>query len=180
MQHMQKALPQMHAQLTQVLTAITGATGLAMLRAIVAGERDPLWLARFRAPRGESSTEASTKALMGHDQPEPVLVLKQALALDDAYTEQVREGDAEIARRFRAITPVWPHERPPLNREHRHRTHNKNAPGYDARGILDQRTGVDLVAIPGLYASTVPTIISEIGLDLRKWPNAKAFCAWLG
>jgi hypothetical protein len=115
-------------QLTQVLTDITSATGLAIIRAIVAGERDPVRLARFRAPRCASSTEDIAKALTGHYQPEHVFALKQALALYDVYTEQVRECDGEIERRFRAIKPVWPDELPPLNRENKHRTHNKNAP----------------------------------------------------
>jgi transposase len=177
---MQKALQQMNVQLTQVLTDISGVMGLAIIRTIVAGERDPVQLAQFRDRRCASSTEDIAKALTGHDQPEHVFALKQALALYDAYTEQVRECDAEIERRFQAITPVWPDELPPLNRANKHRTPNKNAPLYDARGMLYQLTGVDLVAIPGLNASTVQTILSEIGLDLRKWPHAKAFCSWLG
>jgi transposase len=179
-QHMQKALHQMNVQLTQVLTDITGVTGMAIMRAIVAGERDPIHLARFRNPRCASSTEDIAKALTGHYQPEHVFALKQALALYDAYTEQVRECDAEIERQFQAMKPAWPDELPPLHRENKHRTHNKNAPVYDARGLLYQLTGVDLVAVPGLNASTVQTILSEIGLDPRKWPNAKAFCSWLG
>jgi transposase len=77
--------------------------------------------------------------LTGHDQPEHVFALKQALALYDAYTEQVRECDAEIERRFQAITPVGPDELPPLNRANKHRTHNKNASLYDTRGMLYQR-----------------------------------------
>jgi transposase len=180
MQHVQKAPHQMNVQLTQVLTDITGTTGLAMIRAIVAGERDPIQPARFRAPRCASSTEDIAKALTGHDQPEHVFALKQALALYDVYTEQVRECDADIARRFQAIKPVGPDALPPLSRANKHHTHNKNAPDDDARGLLYQLTGVDLVAIPGLNASTVQTTLSEIGLDLRKWPNAKAFCSWLG
>jgi transposase len=163
-----------------VLTDITGATGLAMILAMVAGERDPVHLARFRAPRCASSTADIAKALTGHDQPEQVLALKQALALDDVYTEPVRECDAAIARRFQAIKPAGPDARPPLKRANTHRTHHKNAPDYDARGMLDQLTGVDLVAIPGLHASTVHTMRSDIGLDPRQWPNAKAFCSWLG
>jgi transposase len=75
---------------------------------------------------------------------------------------------------------VGPDALPPLNRTHTYRTPNTNAPGYDARGWLDQLTGVDLVAIPGLNASTVQTIRADIGLDRRKWPHAKAFCSWLG
>jgi transposase len=179
-QHMQKALHQMNVQLTQVLTDMTGVTGLAIIRAIVAGERDPVHLARFREPQCASSAEDIAKALTGHYQPEHVFALKQALALYDAYTEQVRECDAAIEQQFQAMRPAGPDALPPLNRANKHRTHNKNAPGYDARGLLYQLTGVDLVAIPGLNASTVQTILSEIGLDLRKWPSAKAFCSWLG
>jgi transposase len=107
-QHMQKALHQMNGPLTQVLTDITGVTGLAIIRAIVAGERDPVQLARFRESRCASSTEDIAKALTGHDQREHVFALKQALALYDAYTERVRESDAEIERRFQAMKPVGP------------------------------------------------------------------------
>lgn len=179
-QHMQKALQQMNVQLSQVLTDITGATGLAILRAIVAGERDPVYLARFRDPRCAHSTEDIAKALTGHYRAEHVFTLQQALALYDVYTAQVRECDAEIARHFQAITPVWDNDLPPLDRRDKALSHSKNAPAYDARSLLYQLTGVDLVAIPGLHASTVQTIIAEIGLDMGKWPNAKAFCAWLG
>jgi transposase len=179
-QHMQKALQQMNVQLSQVLTDITGTTGLAIIRAIVAGERDPVHLARFRDPRCAHSTEDIAKALTGHYRAEHVFALQQALALYDVYTAQVRECDAEIARQFQAITPVWGDELPPLDRQDKALSHSKNAPAYDARSLLYQLTGVDLVAIPGLHASTVQTIAAEIGLDMGKWPNAKAFCAWLG
>jgi transposase len=178
--HMQKALHQMNVQLRQVLTAITGVTGFAIIRAIVAGERDPVHLARFREPQCANSAEDIAKAWTGHDHPEHVLALKQALALYDAYTEQVRECDTASEQRFRAMKPVGPDVPPPLHRANTHRTHNKHAPAYDARGRLYQLTGVDLVAIPGLNASTAQTMLCAIGLDLRKWPRAQAFCAWLG
>ena len=179
-QHMQKALQQMNVQLPQVLTDITGTTGLAIIRAIVAGERDPVHLARFRDPRCAHSTEDIAKALTGHYRPEHVFALQQALALYDVYTAQVRECDAAIERQFQAIMPVWDDDLPPLDRQDKALSHSKNAPAYDARSLLYQLTGVDLVAIPGLHASTVQTIIAEIGLDMGKWPNEKAFCAWLG
>src|SRR4029453_8366842 len=123
------------------LTDMTGVTGLATIRAVVAGERDPVHLARFREPQCANSTEDIAKALTGHYQPEPVFALKQALALYDADTEQVRECDAAIEQRFRALKPVDPDALPPLNRATKHRTHNKNAPVYDARGWVFQRTG---------------------------------------
>jgi transposase len=109
-----------------------------------------------------------------------VFALQQALALYDVYTAQVRACDAAIARPLQALTPVWDDDLPPLDRQDKALSHSKHAPAYDARRLLDQLTGVELVAIPGLHASTVPTIIAEIGLDMGKWPHAKAFCAWLG
>jgi transposase len=114
MQHLQKALRQMNVQWTPVLTDITGAPGLAIIRAIMAGEQDPVQLARFRVPHGASRTQETTKALTGHDQPEHVLALKQVLALGDIYTEQGRTDEAEIARPFQVIRSVWPDEVPPL------------------------------------------------------------------
>jgi transposase len=101
------------------------------------------------------------------------LALKQALAPYAVDTEHVRACDAARERGFQAITPVWPDELPLL-------THTKNAPGDDARGLLYQLTEVDLVAIPGVNASTAHTRHSEIGLALRQWPHTKAFCSWLG
>jgi transposase len=115
----------MNVQLAHVLTDITGATGLAIIRAMVAGERDPVPLARFRAPRCASSTREIAKALTGHDQPEHVFALKQALALYDIYTEQGRTDDAAIERPFQVIRSVWPDELPPLNRADTPPTHNK-------------------------------------------------------
>lgn len=179
-QHMQKALQQMNVQLTQVLSDITGATGLAIIRAMVAGERDPVQLARYRDPRCQSSTEEIAQALTGHYRPEHVFALKQALALYDTYTAQVRECDAEIARQFQAIKPQGPDERPPLDPEAKRDSHRKNAPSYDARSLLYQVTGVDLIAVPGLHASIVQTLLAEIGLDMHQWPSAKAFASWLG
>jgi hypothetical protein len=79
--HRQKALQQMNVQLTQVLSDVTGATGLAIIRAMVAGERDPVPLARCRDPRGVRSTEEMAKALTGHDRPAHGFALMQALAL---------------------------------------------------------------------------------------------------
>jgi transposase len=116
--------------------------------------------------------------LTGPDHPEHVLALRPALARYDVSTEPRRECDAAIARRCQAITPAWPDELPPLDRATTRASHRKHAPSSEARTWLYQLTGVDLIAIPGLHASTVQTILSEIGLDLHKWPQMKAFCAW--
>jgi transposase len=142
-QHRQKARHQMNGPLSQGLTDMTGVTGWALIRAIVEGERDPVHLARLREPRCANSPADLAQALTGPSQPEQVFALKQALALYEAYTEQVRACDAAIEPRCRAMKPVGPDVPPPLNRAHTHRTHQKNAPADDARGLLYQLTGGD-------------------------------------
>jgi transposase len=82
--------------LVEVLTDITGLTGMSILRAIVAGERDPVTLARFRAPSCKSSQETIAKALTGTWKDEQIFVLQQALALYDAYTAQIEVCDRRI------------------------------------------------------------------------------------
>ena len=177
-QHMQKALQQMNVQLTQVVSDITGVTGLTILRAIVAGQRDPQQLAALRQP-GVKKTEAEiAKALTGNYRPEHVFALQQALALYDFYTAQMVACDAEIERQFANLKPVSD-DLPPLPPSTERDTHSKNAPRYDARSYLYRLTGVDLVAITGLNESTVQAIISETGPDLSAFPNEKHFTSWL-
>lgn len=180
-QHMQKALGQMNVQLTQAVKDITGVTGMAIIRAIVAGERDPRRLAALRQPGVKKSEAEIAKALTGHYRAEHVFALKQALALYDAYTQQLQECDAEIERQYTNLKPtVPPDDLPPLGSSDKPGSHSKNAPDYDARTLLYQWTGVDLVAIAGLNVGTVQTIVSEIGTNMEVWPTDKHFCSWLG
>lgn len=164
-----------------MLKDITGVTGQAIIRAIVAGERDPVQLAQLRDPRCANSTATIAKALTGNYRAEHLFALKQALALYDFYTAQLQECDGEIERQFSVLRPVHEDDNlPPLDTSDKRDTHSKNAPAYDARSLLYQLLGVDLVAINGLNASTVQTIIAEIGTDMSRWPSVKHFCAWLG
>lgn len=105
-QHMQKALQQMNVQLTQVISDITGVTGLAIIRAIVAGVRDPQQLAALRQPTCKKSEQEIAKALTGNYRREHVFALQQALALYDFYTEQLLACDVEIERQFANLRPV--------------------------------------------------------------------------
>jgi transposase len=180
-QHMQKALTQMNVQLTQAVKDITGVTGMAIMRAILAGERDPHRLAALRQPGVKKTEDEIAKALTGNYRPEHVFALKQALALYDFYTEQLAECDAEIERQFSQLAPaVPPDDLPPLDTRDKQGSHSKNAPTYDARSLLYQWAGVDLVAISGLNESTVQTILAEIGTDMTAWPTDKHFGSWLG
>ncbi|MCE1249955.1 MAG: IS110 family transposase [Comamonadaceae bacterium] len=178
-QHMQKALQQMNVQLTQVVTDITGVTGQAIMRAIVAGQREPQQLAALRQPGCKKSAQEIAKALTGHYRAEHLFALKQALALYDFYSEQIVACDVEIEQQFANLKPI-DDDLPPLPPPSKPNSHSKNAPNFDARAHLYRITGVDLVAITGLNESTVQTIIAEIGTDMSHFPTEKHFCSWLG
>jgi transposase len=182
-QHMQKAMQQMNLQLAKVLSDITGVTGKQIMRAIVAGERDPQKLTEYRDRRCARSAEEIAKALTGNYREEHIFALKQALALYDFYTTQIAECDAEMERQYQKMPDVTGPDGtplPPLGPDPKPKSHSKNAPGFDARAHLYRVTGVDLVAVTGLEQSTVQTIISEIGTDMSRWRTEKHFCSWLG
>jgi hypothetical protein len=182
-QHMQKALQQMNVQLSQVLSDVTGVTGMQIIRAIVAGERDPVKLAQFRDRRCAQSTENIAKALTGNYRAEHVFALKQAVALYDFYTTQIVECDAEMQQQYAKMQDVTGPDGeplPPLGPNPKPDSHSKNAPAFDVRAHLYRLTGVDLVAVTGLEESTVQTIITEIGTDMSRWRTVKHFSSWLG
>jgi transposase len=182
-QHMQKALQQMNVQLPQVLTDITGVTGMHIIRAIVAGERNPVTLAQFRDRRCAHSTESIAKALTGNYRDEHVFALKQSLALYDSYTERIAECDAEMERHYAKIQDSARQDEdqlPPLGPNPKKGSHSKNAPAFDVRTNIYRLTGVDLVAVTGLEESTVQTIITETGTDMSRWRTEKHFSSWLG
>jgi transposase len=181
-QHMQKALQQMNVQLTQVLSDISGLTGLAIIRAIVAGERSPAKLAQLRHGRCQRSEADIAKALTGHYRPEHVFALKQALALYDAYTTQLAECDRQIEQQYSAFKPRFDPDDPaaPLGPDPKINTHSKNAPDFDVRRQLFRLTGIDLTQVDGLHVSSVQQLLAEIGTDMSKWPTDKHFSSWLG
>jgi transposase len=179
--HMQQALKQMNIQLSVVLTDIMGTTGQAIIRAIVAGERDPVTLARLRHPACHSSEETIARALTGTWQAEHLFVLKQALALFDFYTKQIRACDAQIEAHLRTMQPRYPSDTPPPEvPPAKPNSRSRNQPAFHARGEFIRITGVDLVAVTGLAAATVQTILSEVGTDMTRFPSSKRFCSWLG
>jgi transposase len=181
-QHMQKALQLMNLQLPRVLSDITGSTGMQIIRAIVRGEHDPHVLATYRHGRCQHSEAEIAKALTGNYRAEHVFALKQALALYDAYTEQLQACDAEIERQYAAIRPRFDPEAPdqPLGPDPKPETHSKNAPQGDIRRQLFRLIGVDLTAVAGVDVATAQILVSEIGTDMSKWRTEKHFCSWLG
>ena len=177
-QHMQKALTFMNLQLHHVVSDVTGATGMKIIRAIVRGERDPKVLAMMRDLRCKASAATIEAALVGNYQPEHVFALAQGLALHDFYQGQIGECDRQIEGVLTVLTIERPAPVEPLPKP-RHRTKQPNAINFDVRPSLYQLTGVDLTQIHGVGPYLALRLISECGTDLSRWPTAKHFTSWL-
>lgn len=179
--HMIQALKHMNIQLSLVLTDITGVTGLAMLRAIIAGERDPQQLARFRQPGCKHSEADITKALTGSWDDAQLFVLQQSLDLFDYYTAKLGDCDRRLEQQYQTMESRGEQDAPlPDLPSAKPDSKSKNALTFNARAQIARVIGVDLVAVMGISAITAQTIISEIGTDMERFPTVKHFCSWLG
>ena len=177
-QHMQKALTLMNLQLHHVVSDVTGVTGMKIIRAIVAGQRDPAVLATMRDVRCKATTETVRAALVGNYQAEHVFELTQALALYDFYQLRLGECDAEIERTLVDLNADRQYPVEPIPKA-RHKTVQPNAVNFDTRPPLYQLTGVDLTQIHGIGPYLALRMVAECGTDLSKWPTAKHFTSWL-
>lgn len=177
-QHMQKALTFMNLQLHHVVTDITGATGMRIIRAIVGGERNPDVLAAMRDRNCKSSVETIRCALVGNYQPEHVFALRQALALYDFYQARVGECDVQIEHTLTLLTADKTPPQGPLAKA-RIRAQQANALGFDVRSAVYQLVGVDLTQIHGIGPYLAVRLVGECGTDLGRWPSAKHFTSWL-
>jgi len=180
-QHIQKALNQMNLQVHHVLSDITGVTGLAILDAILAGERDPDALARHRDRRVKASRETIAKALVGDYRAEHLFTLRQSLDSYRHYRRLIDACDAEVQALLTAFASAIDPALHPLPRATTsHRKPQGNAPRFDLRTELYRVLGLDLTQIPGLNTTTVYTLFAELGPDLAKFPTSKHFASWLG
>lgn len=179
---MQKAMLQMNVQLSQALSDVTGETGQRIIRAIVAGERDPRRLAAYRDRNCKKSEEEIGKALTGTWREEHLFLLKQSLALYDFYTKQIEECDAEIERMYELTRPDWGSEDVKPWSKRKRNSHSKNAPKNQEaiRQQLKRISGVDLSVVDGFGVSIAQTVIMELGTDMSKFPTEKHCCSWLG
>ena len=177
---MQKALTQMNLQLANVLTDISGATGQAIIKAILAGARDAHKLAEFRDPRVKASEEQIAQSLEGNWQPDLLFVLKQEQDGYEFCHKQMAECDRQLAqylqqREDRSHGAPLPEEK----RKGRLKKKKGNAPQFDLREGLFRMTGTDLTRIDGIDVMTATTVISEAGWDMSKWQTENHFVSWL-
>ncbi len=189
---MEKVLVQMNVQLGLVVSDIDGETGLRIIEAILGGQHDPHLLVQLRDPRIKKSSVAEMEAaLRGHYTPELLFVLGQHLESWRFYRRQLEHLDQEILRvleRYpaapaKAVPPTPPKpvpSSPKVYRLNKRIGRGKNAPTVDMIGQLQRICGVNLMAVAGLNVLSVLMLLGEIGVDMSRWPSAKAFSSWLG
>ncbi len=177
---MQKALTQMNLQLANVLTDISGATGQAIIKAILGGERDAHKLAEFRDPRVKASEEQIAQSLEGNWQEDLLFVLKQEHEGYEFCQKQMVECDRQLKqylqqREDRSQGAPLPEEK----RKGRLKKKKGNAPQFGLREGLFRMTGTDLTRIDSIDVMTATTIVSEAGYDMSKWETENHFVSWL-
>jgi transposase len=185
-QHMHKALTQMNLQIHHVISDITGVTGLAIVDAILAGQRDATELAKLRDPHIKAQGETICKSLVGNWRSEHLFTLRQSRELYRIYQQQIVDCDLEIEKMLREFKPrTDPMERPLPPDRKRNRAGKKRRkknghphPGFDLRTEAYKLFGVDVTQIPGLEENALP-LFSEVGRDMSKWPTAAHFVSWL-
>jgi transposase len=196
-QRMQKVLTQMNVQLANVISDLSGLTGQTIVRAILAGERDPRKLAELSHPQIRASREEIAKSLEGNWRPELLFVLKQELEMYDTYQRRIAECDRELAAHLKTlahkILPKKREEEPGEGRKGKRAQttqktkliqNGKKAPGnrphFDLHGELYRISGVDLTRIDGINVLVAQTVVSEVGLDMSRWHTEAHFASWLG
>lgn len=170
---MQKALTHMNVQLHHVLSDISGVSGMAILREIVAGERDGERLACLCTKGVKAKREEVVKALEGHWSEAHLLALRHALQSYDAFCLQIKEVDEKIASCLALLSQSGR----PLKKAKGSR---KNQLRFDVKDELAEILGTDLTEVEGFEVLTVLGLISECGTDLSAFPTSKHFCSWLG
>ena len=180
--HMQKALDQMNLQIHRVLNDITGVSGLRILDTILAGERDPLTLARLCHGGVKSSEDTVAKSLEGDYRPEHLFALRQSLAAFRYYQQLVLDADREIQLQLAELKTAATAQptTPARTKATAHYARHYEPRTFDLRGELYRVFGVDLTNVPGISALTAQTILCEIGTDISRFRNASAFASWLG
>ena len=179
LQHMQKALDQMNLQIHHVISDLAGTTGLAIVGAILAGERDVQKLARLRDWRIRASEETIMKSLVGDYREEHLFTLRQSLESYRHYQRLIQEVDTQVKQMMRQLpgrVDITVKSLPP--EKNPRKTPWRNEPPQ-LREDLYRAFGVDLTQIPGINTLTAQMLLTEVGPDLSRFPTVAAFCSWL-
>lgn len=178
-QRMQKALVQMNVRLAEVLTDITGVTGMAIMQDIVEGRTDPKQLAGHRDPRCRASEDEFVAALTGTCRPEHVFALKQNLDLYAHYQGMLHACDEASEAYLKTLAAQAPQPIQPRSVALKRSRPKGHEPAFDVGSYLHQISGVDLAQIDGIGPYQALRLVSEIGTDMSRWRTEHHFTAWL-
>jgi len=174
---MQQAVQQMHRTRTQVVSDLTGVTGMAIIKAIIAGERAPVTLAKLRNPHCHHDADDIAKALQGPWHAAHLCAFQHALRLSACSHQPLALCDQQITRPLATFADQSAGQ--PLPPQAR-RSQKTNAPRFDARTPLSRLAGVDLTTLEGMEEHTALVLLSESGTAMHRWPSVQHCCRWLG
>lgn len=178
LRRMQKSLDQMNVRVHRAVSDLDGVTGMAILRAIAQGERDPHRLATLRHRRCQTSEAEIAAQLTGHWRADHLFSLQQGLHMYDAITARLAASDEEIQRQLALMTPDDRRDAdapPPSNANKAKAMQTRG--DHPVRHALYRMSGVDLTTIDALGVETVSVVLSEYGADLTRFPTEKQFVA---
>jgi len=190
-QRMQKVLTQMNVQLANVISDLSGWTGQRIVRAILAGERDPQTLAALSHPGIHATRDQIARSLEGTWQSDLLFVLQQEVTMYDAYLQRIAECDQALEHHLKTFadkaipdapsdaessSPVAPRQ----TRVKHRRKAGSHTPQFNLGHELHRISGVDLTRIDGIDVGVAQTVISEVGVDMTRWKTDAHFASWLG
>ena len=178
-QRMQKALTEMNVQLSNVLSDISGVSGMSMIDAILDGERDPWTLAALVQPGVKATPKDIAQSLEGNWRDELLFVLRQQVELYRVYQEKIADCDVALREHLESFGSKVDLQAQPIGPRPKKNT-SKNAPQFDLRTELYRITGIDWSQVNGMDVLTAQTVITEAGADLSAFPSEKHFTSWLG
>jgi transposase len=178
---MQKAMELMNIKLHTIISDIDGKTGLLIIEAILAGERNPEVLADLRDNRIKATREDIIKSLEGYWTIEHVFELRQCYKLYCAHREMIKECDKELEIHLIAqIASMHEGVLPNIPKGRRKTSSGKNKFPFNLTAYLNEILGVNVTEVAGISEISALTIMSEVGLDMSRWKTQHHFTSWLG
>jgi len=179
-QRMQKTLTEMNVQLGNVLSDLSGFSGMAIMHAILEGERDPWSLAALADPQVKASQEVIAKSLEGNWRQELLFVLSQEVEMYRMYQDKIGECDRKLQEHLKQMVSKVDLNTQPLGPRPKGKKAKRNMPKFDLRTELYRITGVDWAQVNGIDVNVAQTVIAEVGVDLHAFPSERNFASWLG
>jgi len=179
-QRMQKALTEMNIQLSNVLSDLSGVSGMRIVRAILDGQRESRVLAALADPQVKASKEVIAKSLEGNWRQELLFVLGQEVEMYRMYQERIAACDLELQQHLRVRASKVDLQAQPLGPRPKGKRARGNAPKFDLRTELYRISGVDWTQVDGIDVPVAQSVIAEVGVDLDAFPREGNFASWLG